>query len=131
MLVHPDGHDDVPAACDDGVGRLLGDRRSGGTRVEDVDERDAGEAEQTDERVGLGDLPAPPERAVDVVPRNTGIRQRLLDRIGAHLERALVAVPAEGVQANPDDRYLIHLVAPQLLVGANANVMISSPAAFV
>ena len=104
------------------------------TGVEDVDERDAGETQQADERVGLGDLPAAAERAVDVGPRHTGVLQGLVDRVGTHLERALVAVAAEGVQADPDDRDFVHVQAPQLLVrvtGANANVTISSPSAFV
>ena len=57
--------------------------------------------------------------------------QRQLDGVGAHLERGLVAEPAEGVQADPDDRDVVHRQAPQLLVGANANVTISSPSAFV
>ena len=67
----------------------------------------AAEADQTGEGIGP-DPPAPAEGALDVVPRHTCVGQRQLYGIGGHLVRGLVAVPTEGVQADTDDRDVVH-----------------------
>ena len=66
VLVHADGDADVVVARPDGVGAAGGAGR-GGAGVEHVHERDAGQSEQADDRVGVGDLPAAAEGELDVV----------------------------------------------------------------
>ena len=68
VLVHADGDADVVLARADGVGRQLQRRRRGGAAVVDVHERDAGEPEPADDRVGVVDLEAAAERELHVLP---------------------------------------------------------------
>ena len=102
MLVQPDGDADVVLAEPDRVGGLLDGRRRGGAGVEDVGERDAGQADQPGHRVGVGHLVAAAEAELDVVPLDTRVVERELDRVGAHLHGGLVE-PAERVQPHADD----------------------------
>ena len=78
----------VSAVCWMAAGR-------GRAGVEDVGERDAGEADQPGHRVGVGHLVAAADAELDVLPVDAGVGERELDRVGAHLHRGLVE-PAEG-----------------------------------
>ena len=50
----------------------------------------------------------PPNAQSTSFHADAGVAERQLDRVGAHLEGRLVAEPAEGVQADPDDRNVVH-----------------------
>ena len=102
VLVQADGDADVVLAQPDGVGGLLNGTGRGGAGVEHVGERDAGQPDQAGHRVGVGHLVAAAEAELDVLPLHTGVGQRGLDGLGAHLHRGLVE-PAERMQAHADD----------------------------
>ena len=67
----------------------------------------------------------PPNAHCTSVHGSAGVGERQLDRIGTHLEGALVTEPAERVEADPDDGDVVHVDSSVL--GAKAKVMISSP----
>jgi hypothetical protein len=68
-----------------------GRRRTG---VEDVGERNAGQPDQARHRIRVGHLVAATEAELDVFPIHTGVAQRGLDGLGAHLHGGLLE-PAE------------------------------------
>ena len=107
VLVHADRDPEVVLAEPD---RVRGEReraRRGRAAVVDVGERDAGEPEQRDDRVGVVDLVAARERELDVAPLDAGVGERPPDRDRAHLDARHVAEPAERVQPHADDRDVV------------------------
>ena len=102
VLVQADGYADVVLAQPDGVGGLLDGTGRGGAGVEHVGERDAGEPDQPGDRVGVRYLVAAAEAELDVFPLDTGVGERELDRVGAHLHRCLVEA-AKWMKSHPDD----------------------------
>ena len=121
MLVHAHRDADVVVAQPDTVGAGL--RRAGrrGTGVEHVGERDAGQPDHADDRVGVGHRPAAADGELDVLPLDARVGDGGEDRLDTHLHRGLALEPTEGMQAHPDDRHLIHARSP--LVAAAATVM--------
>ena len=113
MLVGADGDADVEAAEPDGGHGMVDGARRGRARVEHVGERDAGEPEQTGDRVELGGLPAATDRELHIAPRDAGIGEGVLDGVGRHLERRLLPEAAEGVQPDADDRNVVHVSSRQ------------------
>ena len=114
----------VSAVCWMAAGR-------GGAGVEDVGERDAGQADQPGHRVGVGDLVAAAEAELDVLPLDARVGERGLDRVGAHLHGGLVE-PAERVQPHADDRDVVrHRRVLSSQTGWKANVTISLPSSSV
>ena len=100
---------------------------AGGAAVGDVDERQAGQAEVADERVGGAGGGRAAERVVDLLPRQAGVGQRGAGRVGALLASA-DRVPAEGVDADADDGDVAHEgTSWGVRTGRNANVAASSP----
>jgi hypothetical protein len=79
----------------------------------DVHERDAGEAEEPDDGVGVVDLGAAAEGELHVAPHHAGIGTRGTHSLGAHLDGRLGAEAAEGVQPDPDDGDVVHGRSPQ------------------
>ena len=102
MLVQPDGDADVVLAQPDRVRGLLNGRRGGRAGVEDVGERDPGQADQPGHRVGVRHLMAAAEPELDVAPVDTRVVECELNRVGTHLHRGLVE-PAEGMKPHADD----------------------------
>ena len=86
VLVHPDRDAEVVVAEPDRVGRERQRARRGRAPVVHVGERDAGEPEQRDDRVGVVDLVAAGERELDVAPLHPGVGQRAPDRDRAHVD---------------------------------------------
>ncbi len=68
VLVHADRDAEVAVAEPDRVGGHRQRARRGRAPVVDVGERDPGETQQRDDRVGVVDLVAPAERELDVAP---------------------------------------------------------------
>ncbi len=96
VLVQADGDADVVLAQPDGVGSLLDGTGRGGTGIEDVRERDAGQPDEAGHRVRVGHLVAAAEAELDVLPLDTGVGQRELDGFSTHLHCRLLE-PAEWV----------------------------------
>jgi hypothetical protein len=129
VLVEADGDPDVVLAQPDRVGAHLGGGGGRGAGVEHVGERDAGEAHEPRDGVGVGHLVAAAHAELDVAPLDPGVAQRRVDGVGAHLHRRLAVEPPERVQAHPDDRDLVHPDSPSspAPTGRNAHVTISVP----
>ena len=107
MLVQADGDADVVVAQPNSVGAGLGGAGGGGARVEHVGERDAGQPDHADDGVGIGDRPTAARRGPDVAPLHAGVGDRGEDGVDAHLHGRLALEPAERVQADADDRYVV------------------------
>ena len=132
VLVHADRDAEVVVAEADRVGGERQRARRGGAPVVHVGERDAGEPEQRDDRVGVVDLVAAAERELDVAPLDAGVGERAADRDRAHLDARHAREAAERVQPHTDDRdvHLRVLSSPQP-TGRNANVTTSLPSSSV
>ena len=108
VLVHADGDADVVGARLDRLGGQLQRGGRGGAAVVDVHERDAGDADQPDDGVGVVDLAAAAERELHVGPLHAGVGAGGADGVGAHLQRRLGTEPAERVQPDSDDGDVVH-----------------------
>ena len=88
---------------------------AGGAGVLDVDDRDAGLAEDVgDPMAGAGArVHVGTQQQVDVPPGQLGVGQRLEQRLGAHRDRRLAFEPAERVHAHTlDHDRLAHQAPP-------------------
>ena len=158
VLVHADRNTELVVAEPDRVGRERQRARGRRAPVVDVGERDTGQAEQRDHRVGVVDLVAAAERELDVAPLHSRVRERAPDRDRTHVDARHVREPPERVQPHPDNRdprscgfdlrpsiaraeprttsgptdlrLARHVTSPQL-TGRNANVTTSLPSSSV
>ena len=104
VLVHADRDPEVVVAEADRVGGERERARRGRAPVVDVGERDAGEPEERDDRVGVVDLVAPAERELDVAPVHARVGEGPTDRDRAHVDARHAGEAAERVQPHADDR---------------------------
>jgi hypothetical protein len=107
VLVHPDGNADVVVAQTDTVGTRLGRAGCGGTGIEHVGERDAGETHHPDDRIRVRHRPAATDCELNVLPTDTRIGQREADCVGGHLHGGFALEAAERVQTHADDCHLV------------------------
>ena len=106
--------------------------RGGGAAVVHVGERDAGEPEERDHRVGVVDLVAAAERELDVAPLDAGVGERPADRDRAHVDARHSGEAAERVQAHAHDGDVHVSSFPRAQpTGRNANVTTSLPSSSV
>ena len=132
VLVHAHRDPEVVVTEADGVGRERQRARRRRAPVVHVGERDAGEAQQRDDRVGIVDLVAAGERELDVVPAHPGVGERVADGDRAHLDAGRVTEPAERVEAHSDDGDVhAHVLSLLQATGRNANVTTSLPSSSV
>ena len=111
MLVHPDSNADVVVAQPDTVGTRLGRAGCGGTGIEDVGERNAGETDHADDRIRVRHRPAAADCELNVLPGDTRVGEREPDGVGGHLHGGFALEAAEWVQAYPDDRDFVRTAA--------------------
>ena len=133
VLVHADRDAEVVIAEADRVRRERERARGGGAAVVDVGERDAGEAQERDDGVGVVDLVAAAERELDVAPLDARVRERAADRDRAHLDARHAGEAAERVQpdAHDGDVHCVVLSSAAQPTGRNANVTTSLPSSSV
>ena len=119
VLVHPDSNADVVVAQPDTVGARLGRAGCGGTSVEDIGERNAGETDHADDRIRVRHRPAAADRELNVLPGDTRVGEREPDGVGGHLHGGFALEAAEWVQTHADDCHLVrtttHAGAPPSL----------------
>jgi hypothetical protein len=108
VLVQADGDADVVVAEPDSVGARLRRAGRGGACVEHVGERDSRQPHHADDRVGIGDGPAAAGRGPDVLPVHARIGDGGEDRVDRHLHGGLAVEPAERMDADTDDGYVVH-----------------------
>src|SRR5690606_4343788 len=97
VLVQTDRDADVIVAQPDSVRARLGGAGGGGTGVEDVGERDTGQPDHRDDRVGVGDGPAAAGGELDVLPLQARVGDRGDDGVDTHLHGGLALEAAERV----------------------------------
>ena len=117
VLVHPDGDADVVVAEPDGVGAPAGSALAAvaqplNTFVNGMPVRPSRPVMAS----GLATSQLPPNANCDVRPLDAGVGERGDDGVGAHLDRGLVAEPAERVEPDPDDGNVVHLASVSQLV---------------
>ena len=106
VLVHADRDAELVVAEPDRVGRERERARRGRAPVVDVGERDTGEPEQRDDRVGVVDLVTACERELDVAPLDARVGERAPDRDRAHVDRGHAGKAPERVQPHPNNRHI-------------------------
>ena len=112
MLVHSDRDADVVVTQPDTVGAQFGRAGRGGTGIEHVSERNAGETHHADNRVRIGHRPTAADRELDVFPRDTRIGEGELNGVAGHLHGGLAVEATERVQTHTDDGNVVHTIVP-------------------
>ena len=108
VLVKADRHGDVGFAVANRLCGHLQRRAARSAAIEDSAHRNAGGAKPADDRVGIGHLVAADVRGLHPGPFGAGIGKGRLRRFCAHLQAQLVAVAAERMKADADDRDVGH-----------------------
>jgi hypothetical protein len=113
VLVESDHQREIRLPGPDRVGGRSERDTTGRAAVADVDERDAGEAEEADHRVRLAGNIAAADGVSDVGPPDSRILEREPDSLYAHGHTSEVrGVPTERVHAHADDADSGHVSPP-------------------
>ena len=113
VLVHADRDAELVLPVPDGVGGLPQRGRGGGAPVVDVHVGDTRQPQEIDAGIRHPDRVAAAERELDIGPFDTGIGQGQVHGVGSHFHGRLVAEPPEGVEADTDDRNVVHADTPR------------------
>ncbi len=130
VLVHADRDGQVVLSGLDRPGGHA-DRGPGGRApVENPAQRNAGQPELADDRVGIGHLEAADEPGLHLRPADPRVGERRAHRVGGHVHGRLATEPPEGMQSHADDNRFHHaspLVCAGELTGSGGEFSESAP----